>query len=94
MPGSSGPQLNRLQAYLDGQIQIDETVIEAATFPDHVLREMPSRNAINIRRSYFDRLGLERSPLGQDVDAMKGVYQSRRAAQVISSFNPDSSYAS
>lgn len=76
-------QLNQLQAYLDGQIQMDETVISAITFLDHLLREMPGRNAINIRRSYFDRLGPERSPLGQGVEAMKGVYQSMRAAQVI-----------
>ena len=75
-------QLNQLQAYLEGTIQMDETVIQAITFLDHLLREMPSRNAINIRRSYFDRQGPDRSPLGQGVEAMKGVYQSMRAAQV------------
>lgn len=75
-------QLNQLQAYLDGQLEMDETVISAITFLDHLLREMPSRYAINIRRSYFDRQGPDRSPLGQGVEAMKGVYQSMRAAQV------------
>ena len=43
---------------------MDETVISAITFLDHLVREMPSRNAINIRRSYFDCLGPDRSPLG------------------------------
>lgn len=85
-------QLNQLQAYLDGQIQMDETVISAITFLDHLLREMPSRNTINIRRSYFDRLGTDRAALGQGVEAMKGVYQSMRAAQVTSNMNLNSFY--
>ena len=46
------------------------------------MREMPSRNAINIRRSYFDRQGPDRAPLGQGVEAMKGVYASIRPSQV------------
>ena len=78
-------QLNQLQAYLNGQVPMDETVISAITFLDHLLREMPSRNAINIRRSYFDRAGPDRAGLGQGVEAMKGVYQSMRAAQVSES---------
>lgn len=75
-------ELSQLQSYLDGRAPMDETVISAITFLDHLLRQMPSRNAINIRRSYFDRQGPDRSPLGQGVEAMKGVYQSMRAAQV------------
>ena len=77
--------LAQLQAYLDGKVPMDETVISAITFLDHLLREMPSRNAINIRRSYFDRQGPDRANLGQGVEAMKGVYQSKRPAQVIGS---------
>ena len=61
---------------------MDESVISAITFLDHLLRETPSKNAINIRRSYFDRQGPDRFALGQGVEAMKGVYQSMRAAQV------------
>ena len=75
-------ELSQLQSYLDGRVPMDETVISAITFLDHLLRQTPSRNLINIRRSYFDRVGPERAPLGQGVEAMKGVYQSMRAAQV------------
>lgn len=74
--------LAQLQAYLDGKAPMDEAVISAITFLDHLLRETPSRNAINIRRSYFARLGADRAQLGQGVEALKGVYQSMRVAQV------------
>ena len=77
-------ELSQLQSYLDGRAPMDETVISAITFLDHLLRQMPSRKAINIRRSYFDRNGRDRVTLGQGIEAMKGVYQSMRAAQVSS----------
>ena len=75
-------ELSQLQSYLDGRAPMDETVISAITFLDHLLRETPSRKAINIRRSYFDRKATDRSSLGEGIEAMKGVYQSMRAAQV------------
>ena len=74
--------LAQLQAYLDGKAPMDEAVISAITFLDHLLRETPSKSAINIRRSYFARMGADRAQLGQGVEAMKGVYQSMRVAQV------------
>ena len=75
-------ELSQLQSYLDGRTPMDETVISAITFLDHLLRQTPSRVAINVRRSYFSRHGIDRTTLGQGVEAMKGVYQSMRAAQV------------
>lgn len=53
-----------------------------ADFLDHLLRETPSKKHIAIKRSYFGRETAERTLLGRGVEAMKGVYQSIRAAQV------------
>lgn len=50
-------------------------------FLDHVLRETPSKTLIAIKRSFFARTE-ERVRLGGGVEAMKGVYQSIRLAQV------------
>lgn len=74
-------RLASLQSYLDGQIGMDEAVINCITFLDHLLRETPSTRLVNIRRSFFDRMTDQRSSLGYGVEAMKGVYQSVRAAQ-------------
>ena len=45
------------------------------------MRETPGKNLISLRRSFFDRLTPQRSPLGFGVEAMKGVYQSIRFGQ-------------
>ena len=57
-----------------------------ADFLDHLLRETPSKKLINLRRSYFARTGesQDRSLLGGGIEAMKGVYQSLRMAEVWS----------
>lgn len=57
-------------------------------FLDHLLRETPSKNLIAVRRSYFGRTTQEREMIGRAVEAMKGVYQSIRAAQVGSMVSP------
>ena len=75
--------LQVLQSYLDGRYQFDTTVLEAINFLDHLLRETPSKNLINIKRSYFAREPGDRMLLNGGVEAMKGVYQSLRAAQVL-----------
>ena len=74
-------RLSALQAYLDGQTDLSEAVINAITFLDHLLRETPGKKNISLRRSFFDRTTNQRSGLGYGVEAMKGVYQSIRAAQ-------------
>lgn len=72
-----------LQTYLDGKCEFDTKILEAINFLDHLLRETPSSNLINIKRSYFARHATNaRALLGGAVEAMKGVYQSIRAAQV------------
>ena len=54
-------------------------------FLDHLLRELPSKTLINLRRSYFARHAVseERTLLGGGIEAMKGVYQSIRLAEVL-----------
>lgn len=75
-----------LQSYLDGKCEFDTKILEAINFLDHLLRETPSANLINIKRSYFARnTTKDRALLGGAVEAMKGVYQSIRAAQVLQS---------
>lgn len=59
---------------------MNEQVINVITFLDHLLRETPSKKMINLRRSFFDRMTAQRAALGAGVEAMKGVYQSMRAA--------------
>lgn len=61
-------------------------------FLDHLLREMPSKTQIAMKQSYFSRkkLGSVRDNLGGKndltggIEALKGVYQSIRMAQVFS----------
>lgn len=61
-------------------------------FLDHLLRETPSKTNIAMKRSYFSRekLGKEGNNLGGKkdltggVEALKGVYQSIRMAEVFS----------
>jgi len=73
--------LQVLQSYLNGTYAFDIHILEAINFLDHLLRETPSKNLINIKRSYFARKPGGRALLGGGVEAMKGVYQSIRAAQ-------------
>ena len=73
--------LHPLQAYLNGQVAMDNTVLEAITFIDHVLRAYPSEKLLSIKRSFFDRELKERRELNGGVVAAKGVYQSLRVAQ-------------
>lgn len=51
-------------------------------FLDHLLREDPSKRMIAIKRSFFHNKITSRASIGGGVEAMKGVYQSIRAAQV------------
>ena len=70
-----------LQAYLQGQAAFDVAVLEAMTFMDHLLRVYPSQQLLSIKRSFFAKTGAEMKDLSNGVIAMKGVYQSLRAAQ-------------
>lgn len=81
-------QLATVRAYLDGTMDFDNGVLEGVNFLDHLLRESPSKTLINLRRSYFARhpVSEERTLLGGGIEAMKGVYQSIRLAEVLLSF--------
>lgn len=59
-------------------------------FLDHLLRETPSKNMINFRRSYFARAAdiRDRTMIGGGIEAMKGVYQSIRVAEVSCTRQP------
>ena len=56
-----------------------------AGFLDHLMRETPSHDPlmIGLKRSFFHKAIADRLPIGNGVEALKGVYQSIRAAQVI-----------
>lgn len=56
--------------------------LTATDFLDHLLREVPSKRLIAVKRSFFARGNERRILLGGGVEAMKGVYQSIRATHV------------
>ncbi|OJJ51616.1 hypothetical protein ASPZODRAFT_435068 [Penicilliopsis zonata CBS 506.65] len=68
-----------LTAWLNGKISMNEPVLEALNFFDHVLREWPSTKFLAIKRSFFDEQG-DNKDLGNGVLAFKGVYQAIRSA--------------
>ena len=76
--------LGVIKAYLEGTMKFDSSVLQAINFLDHLLRETPSKKLINLKRSYFARTGesQDRKLLGGGIEALKGVYQSIRMAEV------------
>lgn len=68
-----------LMAYINGHADFNNKCLEAITFADHLMREHPSQQYSQIKRSFFSR-GQRRHPLGGGVEAFKGVYQSIRIA--------------
>lgn len=58
---------NVLMAYLEGRTGFDNTCLEAINFLDHLLREYPSLQYTQIKRSYFAR-GQQRFSLGSGVE--------------------------
>jgi eukaryotic translation initiation factor 2C len=68
---------NHLQAFLDGQASWSSECIDTINFLDHVMREGPSRNYTQIKKSFFQR-GENRFDLGGGVEAFKGVFSSLR----------------
>ncbi|KAA8613409.1 eukaryotic translation initiation factor 2C 2 [Pyrenophora tritici-repentis] len=66
-----------MTAFLNGQIGWDNTCIDTINFLDHVLREWPSQQYTQIKKSFFQR-GEQRFDLGGGVEAFKGVFASFR----------------
>ncbi len=71
-----------LNAYLAGTIQMNDNILEAINFLDHLLRETPSTspNFITVKRQFFTRNG-QRMNLGRGVEVVRGVYQTLRLAE-------------
>ncbi|KAL8776952.1 MAG: hypothetical protein Q9213_008068 [Squamulea squamosa] len=79
---SATVDLNNIYAYLNGQVSFGPGVIDAINFLDHVIREWPSKQHINIKKSYFDRSAVgQKDTVGGGVEAMRGIYQSIRMAE-------------
>ncbi|MCJ1285782.1 hypothetical protein MMC26_005123 [Xylographa opegraphella] len=72
--------LASIQAYLDRKMSMDNSVLQAIDFLDHLMRVTPSKNMYSLKRSFFDPKMVKRERLGGGVEAMKGVYQSIRIA--------------
>jgi eukaryotic translation initiation factor 2C len=66
-----------LKAVLDGKASFDISILESLSFLDHLMREGPSHKYTQIKKSFFAR-GEHRSPLGNGVEALKGVFASVR----------------
>jgi eukaryotic translation initiation factor 2C len=66
-----------LRAYLDGKTHWQSEMLESMSLLDHLLREHPSRQFTQIKKSFFAR-GQSRSLLGNGVEAFKGVFASMR----------------
>ena len=66
-----------LQAFLNGQSSWTPDCIDTINFLDHVMREWPSQQYTQIKKSFFQR-GEQRFDLGGGVEAFKGVFASLR----------------
>ena len=66
-----------LSAFLEGKASWTSECIDTVNFLDHVMRERPSQRYTQIKKSFFQR-GEQRAPLGQGIEAFKGVFSSLR----------------
>lgn len=66
-----------LQAFLNGQASWSTECIDTINFLDHVMRQWPSQQYTQIKKSFFQR-GEQRFDLGGGVEAFKGVFASLR----------------
>ncbi|KAJ4987318.1 eukaryotic translation initiation factor 2c [Stagonosporopsis vannaccii] len=66
-----------LGAFLSGQASWSSECIDTINFLDHLMREWPSRQYTQIKKSFFQR-GEQRFDLGGGVEAFKGVFASLR----------------
>lgn len=66
-----------MQAFLNGQASWSNDCIDTINFMDHVMREWPSQQYTQIKKSFFQR-GEQRFDLGGGIEAFKGVFASLR----------------
>lgn len=72
-----------IRGYLEKTMEIDSSLLQAINFMDHCLRQYPSENHIQVKRSWFPHGG-ERRPLNEfavSIEAQKGVYASVRMCE-------------
>lgn len=69
-------RLASLKAYLEGQADWDQTVLECINFFDHLVRQFPSENLLAIKRNFYDYETKEWMVLNRRgfVHAVKGIY--------------------
>lgn len=66
-----------LRAFLDGHATWSSDCIDTINFLDHLMRELPSQQYTQIKKSFFQR-GEQRFDLGGGIEAFKGVFASLR----------------
>lgn len=66
-----------LDGFLKGKASWGNGCLEAITFIDHLMREVPRSKLVQVKRSFFAQNG-QRLALGGGVEAAKGVYSSLR----------------
>ncbi|KAE9972193.1 hypothetical protein BLS_004152 [Venturia inaequalis] len=71
-----------LHAYLDGKINWQSEMLESMSFLDHLLREHPKKKFTQIKKSFFPE-GQARFPLGNGIEAFKGVFASMRMVHTM-----------
>ncbi|MCJ1471702.1 hypothetical protein MMC13_000342, partial [Lambiella insularis] len=69
-----------LQSYINGKMSMDNAVLQAIDFLDHLMRVTPTKSLTAIKRSYYSKKETAKISIGSGIEAMKGVYQSMRVA--------------
>ncbi|KAL0939565.1 eukaryotic translation initiation factor 2c [Colletotrichum truncatum] len=76
--------LAALEAYLKGQMDWDNTVLESMNFLDHLVRQYPSERLLQIKRNFYNERAKKSMDLGPFLELVKGVYASVRMNQSVS----------
>lgn len=73
-------RLASLKAYLEGQIEWDQSVLACVNFFDHLVRQFPSENMLAIKRNFYNTEQPEYKPLNRrgTINAVKGIYAAIR----------------
>nr|ALJ83738.1 quelling-defective 2 [Colletotrichum lindemuthianum] len=75
--------LSALEAYLQGRMDWDNSVLEAMNFLDHVVRQGPTERLLSIKRNFYNERAKKSFDLGGCIELVKGVYASIRMNQSV-----------
>lgn len=69
-------RLASLKAYLEGNMEWDQSVLACVNFFDHLVRQFPSENMLAIKRNFYNTEKPEYKPLNRrgTINAVKGIY--------------------